>query len=127
MYKKATREKLRFKVLNGTVGLEQIWTLKLSSIKKMIIAQKEVIKKTVSIDDDLSFLNDDSPKVDEIEQLRFDILKDIYVTRNNEVIEAAKAIDKKKHNEKILARLDEIQDEEFKTLSKEDLEKQLIN
>jgi hypothetical protein len=75
-------------------------------------------------DDELSFL-EDTKVVDVENQLRFDILKDIYLTKKKEAEELRNIAETKEHNQKILSLIAEKQDSKLKDMSIEDLEKLL--
>ena len=124
MYKKASRLKLRFLTEFGEVTVDQLWDLKLNQLKKVVVAANKTLKALNKEDDELDFLEDDvvnkNPDL-EIAKLKFDILKDVYVTRVEEKrlgSENAK-IDKKieRYNE-ILA---EKQEEKLKNMSEEEI------
>lgn len=123
MYKQASQLKLRFLTNVGQLSVEQLWDL---SQKQLAVGIKEVKKVLVKNDDDeLSFL--ETTKVVDIEnQLRFDILKDVYLTKQKLMQELRDAADIKAHNQKILTLIAEKKDEGLKNMSIEDLEKQLM-
>lgn len=126
MYKKAARLKLRFKSKYGQLPVEQLWDLKLADLKVLIKeAHGEVVKLGKS-DDDLSFL--DGPTVAESEevkiaQLKFEILKDIFVTRQSENKEAIESEKKKKEITNLAEILERKKQKELENLSIEELEK----
>lgn len=72
----------------------------------------------------LSFLIE-TTVVDVENQLRFDILKDVYLTKKKENEELKTAAEVKAHNQKILALIAEKKEGELKELSVEELEKLL--
>ena len=80
---------------------------------------KKILKK--SDDDELSFL-DDSQVVDKENQLRFDILKDVYLTKKKEAEELRDASVAKQHNQKILALIAEKQEEGLRGKSIDELQ-----
>jgi hypothetical protein len=124
MYKIASQLKLRFSTPVGNLSVEQLWDLSQGQITKSIIAVKKLLKK--ENDDDLSFL--DNVKVSDIDfenQLRFDILKDVYLTNKKEQEEARSAAEKKEHNQKILTLIAEKKEGELKGKSIEELEAML--
>ena len=122
MYKQASKLKLRFVTSVGVLSTDQLWDLSQTNISNAIKAVKKVLKK--NDDDELSFLED--TKVVDIEnQLRFDILKDIYLTKKKETEELRNIAETKEHNQKILSLITEKQDNKLKDMSIEDLEKLL--
>ena len=122
MYKSASKLKLRFQTNVGLVSVEQLWELNLVQLSNAVKAVKKVLKK--DDDDELSFL-EDGKKVDVENQLRFEILKDVYLTKKKESDEIREAADIKAHNQKILALIAEKKDDSLKGMSIEELEKQL--
>lgn len=121
-YKQASRLNLMFNTTKGLLTLGQVWSLSLIQLKTAITAQHDLIKQSSGgTDDELSFLGEDTPKVDPIDQLRFDILKDIYTTKKSEADAVKNEKDIKEHNQKIMALIAEKEDEELKGKSAEEL------
>ncbi len=122
IYKQANRLKLRFQTNRGLLTVEQLWDLTKSDLSTTIKAVKKVLQK--NDDDELSFL-EDTKTVDIENQLRFDILKDVYLTKNDESKTLREETDKKIYNEKIMSLIAEKQESELKSLSVDDLSKLL--
>lgn len=127
MYKKAARLKIRFATKFGNITTEQLWDLKISQLKEVVISANEEIKKLKKVDDDLSFLEDGAIEDTETEiaKLKFDILKDVYTTRLNEKKEASEnaKIDRDiRHLEEILA---EKEEQDLRNKSPEELRKMI--
>ena len=122
MYKQASRLKLRFPTIRGPLSTEQLWDLSQAQIAASIRGVKKILKK--NDDDELSFL-EESKVVDIENQLRFDILKDVYLTKKKESDEARDAAEVKAHNQKILELISRKKDNELEEKSIEDLEKLL--
>ena len=120
MYKTASQLKLRFATSVGPLSVEQLWDLNQTQLSNAIKAVKKVLKK--DDDDELSFL-EDTKKVDVENQLRFDILKDVYLTKKKEVEELRDAANDKAHNEKIDTLIAEKLEGKLRDMSIEDLEK----
>jgi hypothetical protein len=121
MYKQASKLKLRFAVTVGIVSAEQLWDISLSQLSNAIKAVRKVLKKTDG-DDELSFLNDTNV-VDVENQLRFDILKDVYLTKKGEMEKLRGEAEVKAFNNKIDALIVMKKDKELEGMSIEDLEK----
>lgn len=120
MYKNASKLKLRIATSVGMLSVEQLWDLPQTKLAESIKAVKKLLKK--NDDDELSFL--ESSKVVDVEnQLRFDILKDVYLTKKAETEAARDALETKAHNQKIMALIAEKKDESLKNMSIEELEK----
>lgn len=122
MYKEASRLKLRFVTSRGVLSAEQLWDLSQTQLAASIKAVKKVLKK--NDDDELSFL-EDSKVVDTENQLRFDILKDVYLTKKKDMEDRRNEAEAKAHNQKIMSLIAEKKDESLKSMSVEELEKLL--
>lgn len=122
MFKQASQLKLRFQTNVGLLSVEQLWDLSQTQLANGIKAVKKVLKK--NDDDELSFL-EDAKTVDVENQLRFDILKDVYLSKKKAAEELRDAAAIKTHNQKILTLIAEKKDDSLKGMSIEDLEKML--
>lgn len=122
MYKQASKLGLRFQTNRGVLSVEQLWHLNQTDLSNAIKAVKKVLKK--SDDDELSFL-EDTKVVDVENQLRFDILKDVYLTKKKDAEELRNVAETKTHNQKILALIAEKQEGKLRDMSVEELEKLL--
>lgn len=121
-YKQASRLGLRFQTSKGLLSVEQLWGLSVTDLTNAIKAVKKILVKTD--DDELSFL-EDTKVVDVENQLRFDILKDVYITKKEENAAIRTKAADKEHNQKILALIAEKQEGELKGKSVEELEAML--
>lgn len=121
MYKQASQLRLRFLTPVGQLSTEQLWDLSFSQLVTSIKQAQKVLKKSET-DGELSFLEDNT-EVDVENQLRFNILKDVYLTRKKDMEEARNAADVKAHNQKIDALIAEKQEGQLREMSIEDLEK----
>ena len=99
MYKQAAQLKLRFQTNVGLLSAEQLWDLSQSQLSNAVKAVKKILKNTD--DDELSFL-EDTKTIDVENQLRFNILKDVYLTKKKAAEELRNAAEIKAHNQKIL-------------------------
>lgn len=119
MYKKATQIKLRFETPKGLLNVEQIWGLSASQLRELILDAKS---KLVKVEDfkDLSFL-DLVSKENELDKLRFDILVDIYKTKQEAVNKQKEMQENKLYNAMIDEIIAEKQNESLKSLSVEEL------
>lgn len=75
-------------------------------------------------DDELSFL-DETKNVNVEDQLRFDIVKDIYLTKKAEAEELRTKADRKAFEQKILLMIEEKKEDSLKGKSIEELEAML--
>ena len=122
MFKQASKLKIRFQTNRGLLSTEQLWDLTLTDLSNAVKAVKKVLKK--NDDDELSFL-EDAKVVDVENQLRFDVLKDVYLTKKKDNEELRNAAEVKAHNQKILTLIAEKQDKELEGKSIEELEAML--
>jgi hypothetical protein len=82
IYKEGIRKNLKVQTTNGMLTIYQLWS---ASLVVLTNAAKELNKQLkVTESDELSFLDSNAPKTDPIVQLRFDIVKDIYLTKSKE-------------------------------------------
>ena len=120
MYKKASRLKLRFATKKGSLSVEQLWDLGREDLKAVIKEQHEILSEG---GDGLSFLGED--KADPIEELKFDILKDIWKTLEKEDAEKREMAEKRVRNKRIQEIIARKQEAELEEMSVEDLLKML--
>lgn len=102
MYKEATRKRLRFNTSKGVVSVEQLWQFSTAELITVIKDLNKLIGETTS---QLDFI--DAVTVQDDNQLRFDIAKDIYLTRKTEREAATAKQDAKEYNQKILEHIAE--------------------
>lgn len=125
MYKQATRINLQFETEKGIVNVQQLWTLGTTSLSKAIKAINKKLKEQDKDDDELSFLETTVSSKNKEDVLRFEILKDIYLTKKQEAEEAAALLSKKEQNQKILELIARKKDTALEQMSVEELEKML--
>ena len=119
MYKQASKLGLRFQTNRGVLSVEQLWNLTLTDLANAIKSVKKVLVK--DNDDELSFL--ETTKIVDVEnQLRFDILKDVYLTKKKESEEATNAAEIKAYNQKILSLIAEKKENSLREKNVEELE-----
>lgn len=123
IFKEATKQKLRFLTGKGELSTEQLWDLPRTELSRSIKAVKKILQDTDN-DDDLSFL-DDSRASDPVNQLRFNILKEVYIEKKAEAEKLRTAAERKANDEKILAILEEKRYGSLKEKSEEELEAML--
>lgn len=125
MYKQATRINLQFETEKGILNVQQLWTLGTTSLSKAVKAINKKLKEQDKDDDELSFLGNTASSKNKEDVLRFEILKDIYLTKKQEVEEAAALLSKKENNQKILELISRKKDTALEQMSVEELEKML--
>lgn len=119
IFKTASKEKLRFSTSKGLLSVEQLWELTQTELSTCIKNVKKSLKKS-DTEDDLSFL-DSTNTIDYTEQLRFDILKEVYLTKKSESETLRNAKEIKEHNQKIMELISEKQEGELKGKSIDEL------
>lgn len=124
IFKQATKMGLRFGTSKGSLSTEQLFQLTQTDLATAITNQKKLLNK--GNEDGLSFL-DESSKVDAVEQLRFDILKEVYLTKKADAEALRDARVKKETKQKILNLIAEKKEGELATKSVAELEAMLAD
>jgi hypothetical protein len=122
IFKQASQLGLRFSTSKGLLSVEQLWTLNQTQLSSIVKGIKKTLKG--DNDDELSFL-DDTTTINKEDQLRFDIAKDIYLTKKAEALELRTQADRKAFEQKILGLIAEKQEDSLKGKSIEELEAML--
>ena len=127
IYKKASKKKLRFSTNRGSLPVEQLWDLPKEEIRELVIKARETAKKSSGEvnDSELSFLDSPAKAKATDDELRFEILKDIYLTKKSAEEKAQKKAEAKRNNQKILDLIARKQDEALEKKSIKELEKLL--
>lgn len=127
MFEKATRLKLRFESPTGSLSVEDLWDLPLTSTTKkanlddLAIHLNRTLKDTTTE----SFVKKSTQKNEEL-QLKFDIVRHVIEVRLKENEAEALKKTNAERKQKLLAILAEKQDADLKGKSAEELQK-LIN
>lgn len=121
-FKEASKLGLRFNTSKGVLSVEQLWDLTQTDLANCIKGIKKLLK--TNDDDDLAFL-DSTVVVDKEQQLRFDILKDVYLTKKQEAEDKRNAKETKEHNNRILELIASKKDQALEGKSIEELEAML--
>lgn len=119
IYKLGNQLGLRFPTTKGLLSIEQLFTLRQTELANIVKSCKKTLSGTSS-EDDLSFL-DESKTVNKEDQLRFDIAKDIYLTKKAEAEEVRTKAERKAFEQKILGLIAEKQEDSLKGKSIEEL------
>lgn len=122
-YKEALKLGIRFQTTKGLLSTEQLWGLSQTDLSNLIKVAKKALNKNE--DDELSFLEDGVKTTDKESQLKFDILKDIYLSKQADIKAVRDEAETKAHNQKILALIARKQENSLEEMSVEDLEKML--
>lgn len=124
MYKKAAKLKLRFASSKGQLTVEQLFDLTMSELSSLIKKVNTDLKKEARVDDDLAFL-EGKDETESLNSLRFEILKDVYLTKKQERDDAAEDQDRKARRQRIAEIIAKKEDEALENLSLEELKKKL--
>lgn len=127
IFKQASKKKLRFSTNRGVLSVEQLWDLSKDEIRQLVIKAREAAKKSSGEinDSELSFLDSPVKTKATDDELRFEILKDIYLTKKSAEERAQKKAEVKANNKKLLEIIARKQDEALEKKSIKDLEKML--
>lgn len=125
IFKKATKSQLRFATEVGQLTTEQLWSLNLKQLANAIKSVNKTLKESSEEEDELNFLSE-TPKKDSVNQLRFDILKEVYITKQEEIKSAQIQASNKAHNQKIMEMIERKRNQKLEDMSEEDLMKQLV-
>lgn len=127
IYKKASKKKLRFNTNRGVLSVEHLWDLPKEEIRELVIKAREAAKKSSGEvnDTELSFLDAPVKTKATDDDLRFEILKDIYLTKKSAEEKAKKRAEAKENNKKILDLIARKQDEALEKKSITQLERML--
>ena len=117
MFEYATRNKLRFPY-KGQISVEDLWDLSLSSLdavfkglnKQLKTAKEESLLETKS-------------KEDEVLEIQIDIVKYIVAVKQTEAKVKLQAKENKEKKEKLLAILEDKENEEYKNMSADEIRK----
>jgi len=122
IFAKASKIKLRFNTSHGVLSVEQLWDLSLAKLAVIIKNLREDIKAAdINADADLAFLDQDSTQVDKILQLKFDIAKELWQLKQEEIEANKNKAANKEHNQKILEIIKKKQDSDLEGKSIEEL------
>lgn len=126
VFELATRQALRFPSDRGPLTVEQLWQLPLQA--KNLFDLDNIAKacnaKVKSFTEE-SFVQPTNTPAKAEAELALEIVKHIITVKMNEAAEAAQAAQKRETRQKILGIMAEKQDEALKSMSMEDLKKQL--
>lgn len=117
MYKKFALAGERIDCPIGQLSLKDVYELPLASKKETVFTLPKLVKhlnsKLPVKTEGLDFLEDDFVKVDEIAELKFNIVKDIYLTKKAEEAAATSKSAFKSEEQKLLSALKDIEDKEL--------------
>ena len=122
MYKEALMIGLKFQTTVGVLSVEQVFSMNTSQLSATIRGLGQVIKDSKV--GDIDFLDDNVvTKEVELNELRFNILKDVYLTKMAAIKDRQAAESNKAHNKMIDNLIADKKEDALKSMSIEDLEK----
>lgn len=121
-FKEASRLKLRFSTVRGTLSTEQLWDLDIAELDSLVVVLNDACE---SIANRKSFRKSAVSVKSVKTQLAFDVALEILQTKEAEETAAAQAQEIKAHNQSILRRMAANSEKELDSLSNEELAKLL--
>ena len=122
MYKEALMIGLKFQTTVGVLSVEQVFSMSTAQLSAAIRGLGQIIKDSKV--GDIDFLDDNVvTKEVELNELRFNILKDVYLTKMAAIKDRQAAESNKAHNKMIDNLIADKQENALKSMSIEDLEK----
>lgn len=119
MFEKATRLKLRFKVANGLISVEDLWDLNLNTLDVLARGINKELQES-----EVSFIGKRSDKEDKL-KLQFDVVKRVIDVKLEEREQAKELRDRVQRKQQLLNVLADKQEESLRNMSKEDILKEL--
>lgn len=127
LYKKASKQKLRFKTQKGNVSVEDLWDIPLTSKKCVSVDDiAKTLNKELKTDQDESFVIT-TAKRKTVTELKFEIVKDVIKTRLADIKTRENAVLRKASKEKILELIADKENDELRSKSKAELEKMIAD
>ena len=117
MYKKASRMNLLIPTVKGSLTVTQCWSLSKNQLSESLNNIYKTLKDNTS---ELDFI--DNPEDNSHTRLMFEILKDIYLTKQEEIAAQQSESEKKLYNQKILEAIHRKQEDTLNNLSIKELE-----
>ena len=124
IFKRASKNKLRFDTAIGTLTTEDLWDLNLSGGRVSLDEIAKALNKMIKESEEESFVEDS--KIDPSLKLSFEIVKSIIDAKVADKKKSEKAIATKERNQKILDIMSRKQDADLESKSYEELQ-ELLN
>lgn len=121
IYKKALQDNLRFETPKGVLTTEQLFSLGMEDLDIACRKAAAVVKKEQTVDDSLAFL-EGKDNSDSLAVLRFEILKDVYLTKKEDRERVILDEDKKKQRALIASIIAKKRNEKLESMTIEELE-----
>ena len=125
MFEQATRKRIRFNTGIGILSVEDVWQLPLTNAKGTNLDSLAVqLQEELAAKSKTSFVNKAETK-DEEAQLRFDIVVHIINVKLAERDEAAKITERREQRQRIMALIEQRENEAFNQKSLDELRAEL--
>lgn len=124
----ASRLKLRFNTPAGPLSIEDLWDLPLSAAtqaKANLDDLARTLHNKLKNAEDVSFVKKSTSSTPNLDQLRFDLVKYVIDTRMDEIEKAEKAASNKAKKQKLLAILEQKEDQSLMEASADDIRKMI--
>ena len=125
IYKQASKIDLKIFTTKGNISFNKLWDFDGASLSRIIKNIQSQIKDN-DLTDELSFLDDSKPQVDPVLKLKFDIVKDVYLTKKDEANKLRELKSIKEEEQELLGLLKAKQDLQKKDLTEEQINERLI-
>jgi len=120
LFIKASRKKIRFSSTKGLLSIEDLWDIPLTMLDKVTVSLKKELDESA----EMSFISKKSKATDDLE-LGFEVAKYVIETRLEEAEKARLAAENKAKREKILAIIEQKENEGLANADIADLRKML--
>lgn len=122
MFEKATRMKLRFHTDVGNIDVEDMWDVPLKDTVPSLDSIARRINRDLKQHEEESFVDTKKDEIDEVLELRMEIVKHIISVKLEEREAAKQAADNRLRKQRILAIMADKQDKELQGKSMDELE-----
>lgn len=124
-FEKASRQKIRFNTVQGTISVEDLWDLPLTSVRGLNLNDiAKGISKQIKDAGEEDFV-DNVKKPNEVLSLKLDLVKRVIEVKKDERDAAEREAARKAEKQRILELIDEKRDEKLKGKTEEELREML--
>lgn len=119
----ASRRKLRFATSRGSLTVEQMWDVPMTTLSECIKSLRK--KLNAGAEEELEFL-DEKVVVDKDDKIAFEVLKEVYILRKEEKASEQKKAESKAQNQKIMELIAQKRDQSLANKTEEELLSMLV-
>jgi hypothetical protein len=129
MFERASRLKIRFDTPQGLLSIEDLWDIPLSprGNRANLDDIARSLHRKMKEAEEGSFVKVEEVKVDETDQLRFDLVRHVIAVRLEEQKAAAEAKARREQKQKVLSLISKKEDEKLEGASLEELRELAAN